>query len=181
MVRTVDGPNGVFTADQVKAALRDPNSRNAPRSRLVSVENTSNGGFGTVWPLATMQGVSKVAHDAGLAMHLSGEDEPTGCHLENLVLSDLLAWRDTRLDRPEVLYWRTATGDEVDFVIDVGGRLLPIEVKASKRPRIGETKALRTFRDEYGRRCRAGLVLHTGDQIEWLAPGILSAPWWKVL
>ncbi|CAN5729429.1 threonine aldolase family protein [soil metagenome] len=72
MVRTLDGPNGVFTADQVKAALRDPNSRNAPRSRLVSVENTSNGGFGTVWPLATMQGVSKVAREAGLAMHMDG-------------------------------------------------------------------------------------------------------------
>src|SRR6476660_3861120 len=43
MIRMLDGPNGVFTADQVKAALRDPNSRNAPRSRLVSVENTSNG------------------------------------------------------------------------------------------------------------------------------------------
>ena len=72
MIRMLDGPNGVFTADQVKAALRDPNSRNAPRSRLVSVENTSNGGFGTVWPLATLQGVSKTAHDAGLAMHMDG-------------------------------------------------------------------------------------------------------------
>src|SRR5712664_3836257 len=37
MIRTVDGPNGVFTAEQVQAALRDPNNRNAPRSRLVSV------------------------------------------------------------------------------------------------------------------------------------------------
>ncbi len=55
MIRTVDGPSGVFTGEQVKAALRDPNSRNAPRSRLVSIENTSNGGFGTVWPLATLQ------------------------------------------------------------------------------------------------------------------------------
>src|SRR3981081_2998839 len=53
MIRAIEGPNGVFTGEQVKAALRDPNSRNAPRTRLVSIENTSNGGFGTVWPLAT--------------------------------------------------------------------------------------------------------------------------------
>ncbi len=72
MIRMLDGPNGIFTADQVKAALRDPNSRNAPRSRLVSVENTSNGGFGTVWPIETLRGVSKVAHDAGLAVHMDG-------------------------------------------------------------------------------------------------------------
>ena len=72
MIRMLDGPNGVFTGEQVQAAIRDPNSRNAPRSRLVSVENTSNGGFGTVWPLATMQGVAKVARGAGLAMHMDG-------------------------------------------------------------------------------------------------------------
>jgi threonine aldolase len=72
MIRMLDGPNGVFTGEQVKAALRDPNSRNAPRSRLVSVENTSNGGFGTVWPLATLQGVEKVARAAGVAMHMDG-------------------------------------------------------------------------------------------------------------
>jgi threonine aldolase len=72
MIRTVDGPAGVFTGEQVKAALRDPNNRNAPRSRLVSIENTSNGGFGTVWPLATMQGVTKVARDAGVSLHMDG-------------------------------------------------------------------------------------------------------------
>ncbi len=72
MIRTVDGPNGVFTAEQVQAALRDPNNRNAPRSRLVSVENTSNGGGGTVWPVATLQGVSEVARGANLAMHMDG-------------------------------------------------------------------------------------------------------------
>jgi predicted AAA+ superfamily ATPase len=119
--------------------------------------------------------------DTGLALHLAGLDEPAGCQLENLVLNDLLAWRDVRLDRPEVLYWRTATGEEVDFVIEAGRTLLPIEVKATGRPRVGDAKHLRTFREEYGRRCRPGLVLHTGDAIEWLAPGVLAAPWWKVL
>jgi hypothetical protein len=119
--------------------------------------------------------------DTGLALHLSGADEPAGPHLENLVLTDLLAWRDARLDRPEVLYWRTATGEEVDFVIEAGRTLLPIEVKAGPRPRVDDAKHLRSFREEYGRRCRPGLVLHTGDAIEWLAPGILAAPWWKVL
>jgi predicted AAA+ superfamily ATPase len=119
--------------------------------------------------------------DTGLALHLAGIDEPAGCHLENLVLNDLLAWRDVRLDRPEVLYWRTATGEEVDFVIEAGRTLLPIEVKATARPRVNDAKHLRVFREEYGRRCRPGLVLHTGDAIEWLAPGVLAAPWWKVL
>jgi len=119
--------------------------------------------------------------DTGLALHLAGLGEPAGAHLENLVLNDLLAWRDVRLNRPEVLYCRTATGEEVDFVIEAGRTLLPIEVKATARPRVDDAKHLRVFREEYGRRCRPGLVLHTGDATEWLAPGVLAAPWWKVL
>jgi hypothetical protein len=58
-----------------------------------------------------------------------------------------------------VLYWRTATGEEVDFVIEAGSMLLPIEVKATARPRVVDAKHLRTFREEYGRRCRPGLML----------------------
>lgn len=72
-------------------------------------------------------------------------------------------------------------GEEVDFVIETGGRLLPIEIKAGTRPRLADTAHLRTFRAEYGTKARAGLLLHTGNTVEWLAPDVLAAPWWKVL
>jgi uncharacterized protein len=119
--------------------------------------------------------------DTGLAMYLAGLSEPTGAHLENLVLTDLLTWRDARLDRPEVFYWRTSNGEEVDLVIESQDMLLPIEVKISNKPTTGDAKHIRTFQDEYGRRCRPGLVLHTGESIEWLAPRILACPWWRVI
>lgn len=119
--------------------------------------------------------------DSGLALHLAGVGEPTGAHLENLVLQDLLAWRDARIEHAEVLYWRTAIGEEIDFVIETRGRVLPIEVKATTRPRLGDAKHLRTFRAEYGKTSRAGLLLHTGSALEWLAPDVLAAPWWRVL
>jgi uncharacterized protein len=119
--------------------------------------------------------------DTGVALHLSGLDAPLGAHLENLILNDILAWRDSRLESADVMYWRTATGEEVDFVIETDGKLLPIEVKSSARPRLGDAKHLLSFRAEYGKKSRAGLLLHTGSQIEWLAPGILAAPWWRVL
>ena len=119
--------------------------------------------------------------DTGVSLHLSQEDEPRGAHLENLVLHDLLTWRDARLDRAEVFYWRTSLGEEVDFVIESGDRLLPIEVKATARPRLRDTAHLRTFRAEYGEKARAGLLLHAGDLLEWLAPGVLAAPWWMVV
>jgi len=119
--------------------------------------------------------------DTGVALHLGEGEEPTGAHFENLVLADLLAWRDARLDRAELFYWRTAIGEEVDFVIEAGGRLLPIEVKATGRPRLADATHLRTFRAEYGRKARPGLLLHTGSTLEWLAPDVLAVPWWRVL
>jgi predicted AAA+ superfamily ATPase len=119
--------------------------------------------------------------DTGLAMHLAGESEPRGAHLENLVLNDLLAWRDTQVPRPEVLYWRTSTGDEVDFVIEHKGKLLPVEVKATGKPRLADARPLTLFRSEYPDLTRAGLLLHAGEDVEWIAEGVLAVPWWKVL
>lgn len=97
------------------------------------------------------------------------------------MLHDLLAWRDARIERAELGYWRTAIGEEVDFVIETGGKLLPIEVKPTARPRLADAAHLRTFRTEYGKKARPGLLLHTGSTLEWLAPDVLAAPWWKVL
>ena len=119
--------------------------------------------------------------DTALARHLAGSTEATGAHLENMVLTDLLAWRDARSKPAEILYWRATTGEEVDFVVESGKTLLPIEVKATARPRLDDVRHLRVFREEYRGRSRAGLLLHTGDRIEWLAPGLLAAPWWRVL
>ncbi len=119
--------------------------------------------------------------DVGLALHLSGGAEPSGPHLENLVLQDLLVWRDARLERADLHYWRTANGEEVDFVIENRDQLIPIEIKAGPRPRLSDTSNLHIFRREYGSSSRAALLLHTGSTLAWLTPDILATPWWCVL
>jgi threonine aldolase len=70
-VRPLKGRNGIFTAEQVRAAIR-PRNRNAPRTRLVAVEQTSNRGGGSVWPLAAIEDVASVAREHGLALHMDG-------------------------------------------------------------------------------------------------------------
>jgi hypothetical protein len=119
--------------------------------------------------------------DTGLALHLARLTEPSGGHLENLVLGDLLAWRDSDPGRPEVLYWRTYDGVEVDFVLESGGELVAVEVKATTRPRFRDTAGLRAFREAHGDLVRSCLLLHAGDQVDWLAEGVLGAPWWRVV
>ncbi len=118
--------------------------------------------------------------DTGLALRIAGTDA-TPAHLENIVLCDLVAWRDARTERAEVAYWRTAAGEEVDFVVEAGDMVLPIEVKATTDPRLRDTVGLRAFREEYPGRARAGLLLHAGETVGWLTPDVLAAPWWRVV
>lgn len=118
--------------------------------------------------------------DTALALHLAGESEPRGAHLENLVLADLLAWRDVQARRPEVLYWRTAAGEEVDFVIETPKRLLPVEVKAAIRATAADAKGLEAFLDEYGDSADGALLLYGGAETFPLTKRVLAVPWWRV-
>ena len=91
--------------------------------------------------------------DTGLAAFLAGPDSEAdpdkvglrGPLLETLILNDSLAWRETMTPRPDVLYWRTASGAGVDFVIERAGTVVPVEVKANSRPRSGDATHLRLF------------------------------------
>lgn len=71
MTYPVAGQRGVFTADQVEAAIR-PAGRHFPRSRVVLVEQTSNLGGGSIWPLEGIQAVCRAAHEHGLVCHMDG-------------------------------------------------------------------------------------------------------------
>ena len=73
------------------------------------------------------------------------------------------------------------SAEKVDFVGEAAGKLLSIEVKSTARPGLSDAADLRTFRAEYGKRARAGMLLHTGNTIEWLAPDVLAGHWWTVL
>ena len=58
MLRPLPGDRGMFTADQVRAAVRG-SSPHHQRSRLVSVENTTNLGGGAVWNVEAMHDVAE--------------------------------------------------------------------------------------------------------------------------
>jgi threonine aldolase len=67
----LDGERGMFTADALRDALR-PADRYLPRSRLVSVEQTTNLSGGHVWPREQLSEVVDVAREAGLRLHMDG-------------------------------------------------------------------------------------------------------------
>src|SRR5262249_33261245 len=58
--------------EQLEAAIRVDGGRHAPRSRLVSVEQTTNLGGGRVWPLYAIRDVLDVARRHDMRAHLDG-------------------------------------------------------------------------------------------------------------
>ena len=70
---------------------------------------------------------------------------------------------------------------EVDFVIETGERLPAVEAKTTANPRYRNPRGLRLFRDECGERCAGGILLHAGAETQWMADGVLAAPWWRVM
>jgi threonine aldolase len=71
LLRPLPGARGQFTADQVRAASRPP-AYYMPRTRAVSVEQTSNVSGGLCWPLESIEAICAVAHQAGLVTHMDG-------------------------------------------------------------------------------------------------------------
>lgn len=72
MIHALEGDGGMFTPAQFEAAIRVDPTRHMPRSRLVSVEQTTNLGGGRVWPLQAIDAVLDVARRHRMRAHLDG-------------------------------------------------------------------------------------------------------------
>jgi threonine aldolase len=71
MMKPLPSATGIFSAEQVEEAIR-PVDRYMPRSRLVSVEQTTNMGGGRVWPQETLRAVADVAKRHDMRAHMDG-------------------------------------------------------------------------------------------------------------
>ena len=70
-VQSLEGPRGHYDVATLEAAIR-PDSRHMPRSRLVWIEQTSNLGGGSIWPLEAVRAVTGAARARGLTTHMDG-------------------------------------------------------------------------------------------------------------
>ncbi len=71
LLRPLAGPGGLFTAEQVRTAIRPP-AYYMPRTRAISVEQTSNVSGGICWPVEQIEEVCRAARAGGLVTHMDG-------------------------------------------------------------------------------------------------------------
>jgi threonine aldolase len=88
------GARGLFTAEDVRAAIR-PRTRYAPPQRLLEVEQTANIGGGVVWPLAQLNAVAAVARGEGWATHMDGARLMNACVASGIAAQEMAASFDS--------------------------------------------------------------------------------------
>ena len=85
-------------------------------------------------------------YSLGLFGHLSSPSE-CGFVFQNLVF--LLVKAQTRLGSDKLHFWRTKDKAEVDFVLERGKEIIPIEVKFKSLKKQEITRSLRSFIEKY--------------------------------
>lgn len=80
------------------------------------------------------------------------------------------------LNKPTRLrFWRDPDGPEVDWVIDQGSRLVPLEVKWTDHPQAKHVKHLHVFMEEYGQ--KAGYIVCTAPRPIRISKNVTAISW----
>lgn len=122
--------------------------------------------------------------DTGTLCYLTGLKDPHhaaagpmgGAIMETAVFSEIIKTITHQGVEPEIYFWRTSTGTEVDFIIHAEGKLVPIEVKLSATPRPKMAQSIRSFQEDFGGRSAAGFVVHPAGPRLPLAPNVSALP-----
>ena len=122
--------------------------------------------------------------DSGAAAYLCGhysEDavrasRERGGLFEGFVLQHLAVLAELMTPHARLYYWRTGAGVEVDFVVEHGRRLLPVEVKLTANPGFDDVRALKVFLQAHPE-APVGVLIHTGGEVRRLGERIIAMPW----
>ena len=122
--------------------------------------------------------------DVGTLCYLAGLKDPAhaasgpmgGAIMETAVLSEIFKTLTHRGIDPQIYFWRTLAGMEVDFVVEATTGLVTIEVKLSATPRPAMAAAIKTFQGDMKSAAMHGYVVHPGDIHLPLGPGVTALP-----
>ncbi|OGQ82974.1 MAG: hypothetical protein A3F90_14330 [Deltaproteobacteria bacterium RIFCSPLOWO2_12_FULL_60_19] len=124
--------------------------------------------------------------DTGLLHFLAGLRRPRdlatwprrGASFEGMVIEELAGLTAHRLVRPELFFWRTQAGAEVDLLIVEGRRILPVEIKLGAAVNQYAVAGLRQCMKDLG--LKRGWVISTASERRRLSPGIEIVPWSEI-
>lgn len=104
-------------------------------------------------------GVYRIVRPSGL---LDRTEEISGAALEGMVAQHLRGWIDYNKKDCQLFFWRTKSGNEVDFIIYGKDIFWAIEVKNGTQIHPSDIRGLRSFGDEYPEAKK--IILYRGSE-----------------
>jgi len=86
----------------------------------------------------------------------------SGPIMETAVLSEIIKTLAHRGLPPQIYFWRTSIGSEVDIIVEQDQKLVPVEVKVSSTPRPGMASSIKILQKDLGERALPGYIIHPG-------------------
>ena len=97
-----------------------------------------------------------------------------GASWEGFVIDQMISALERVRPASRCWFWRTATGQEVDLLIDHGQRQVPIEIKLQTTPASDDAKTVRMCMSDLG--LARGYVVHAGRERYSLGQGVTAVP-----
>jgi predicted AAA+ superfamily ATPase len=120
--------------------------------------------------------------DVGLNRAIVGElSISSGAAYESWLCAELLKWKQLQPVEPELYFYRTAAGLDVDFLLASERGILPIEAKSSERVTAADGRSVETFMAEHPDAAKVGLVVYPGDEVVELRRNVWGVPDWYLL
>ena len=121
--------------------------------------------------------------DLGLRNALLGifgnfQEKDFGFVFQNYAMNILL--ESNRWNSSRIKFWRTTTGKEVDFIIDGGAKIMPVEVKYSSLTAPKIEKSLKFFLEKYSPEEAIVVNLSLDEEKTFGKTKVRFIPFWKL-
>jgi predicted AAA+ superfamily ATPase len=101
-----------------------------------------------------------------------------GALFEGMVISEAVKVFAITGKRPDLFFWRSHDGLEVDLIIQTGTRFLPVEIKLTATPTLRHLEPLNRFRQLAGANAAGGgILICRAEQKTALPNNNLVLPW----
>ncbi len=110
---------------------------------------------------------------------LQGTGAQAGAWFESFVVGQWLRWRDWHEPSAALWFWRNQSGAEVDLVIELNGKLHPIEVKLTSRPTRADCAGIHRMRALYGDAVATATLACTATETFEVDSAIVARPGWQ--
>jgi len=122
--------------------------------------------------------------DTGLAAFMQGVRDPitlfnnplSGALFETHCVNLMHQLIEPLYRQPVVYHWRKTGGAEVDLILQMNGKLYPIEIKLGTTLTKHDTRGIMAFKEEYGSSVQHGVILYPGDHCYGLSEDVTVLP-----